>query len=451
MKVSKYFVGIIAFTLINFMYFIWQPYFKGIICFPFADNSVSTIIASILYFIIYSIIVILTYNYGLCDEKEQRISKKSTVFTSLVFLGMRLVLDGITGLAALYFTSCSYIANDVCSATFFVASFCFVLKHNKLQPHKENKKFLPTLFFTLAVVTLVIFSIFNIFDVIDINNWELKYYTDSDIFLSKLRYSNFISEIRSIFAETIFQTFFLGGLYSYFTKPSVEEMHEFKSRTVAKAVSRVMLMVLGCFAITVLKAAIFTEGTIGNIHTTNSVTSYIAQDKLDVNYKNLYIYRRKYGNQQYEVFNKSTADFMLNNAVLHSETVAGISNKEAPRELTAVTQYNANGIEFHVYANDIIAIRDDNNSFSFYKLKDFKNQEYNEKLIACCEYMITEGAFSFFEYGYEYLLKHDPDFIKPYILYYSEGFFSEVKLENPHNAGIKPTYMKGIAQKINMD
>lgn len=452
MKTSKYIVSIIAFTLTNFMYFVWQPYSKGIIIFPIADNSVSTIISNILYFVVYSLIVVLTFNYSLCGEKEKRISKKGMVFTSLGFIGMRLVLDGIKGLVYLYFADYIYVVNDICSAIFFAVSFLFIIKFNKLQPYKENKGMLSILFFVLAVVTLLVFIIFNIFDVIDKNHMGLKYYTNSDIFLSKMRYSNFISEIKSMLAETIFQVIFFGACYLYFINPSVKEEAQYnKSRTVSKTIVRIMLIVFGCFALSTLKAGFLTEGTIGNVYTTGAITNHIAPNKLDVNYKTLRISRRRQGNKQEEVFNKSTVEFMFNSSILHSETVANISGVEVPRELIAVTQYEVDGIEFHVDANDLIAIRNDNNYFRFYKLKELKNQEYNEKLVACCEYMITGGTFSFFEYGYEYLLKHDPEFIKPFISYYSEGDFSEVELGNPYNVGINPIYMKKLAQSVNID
>lgn len=59
--------------------------------------------------------------------------------------------------------------------------------------------------------------------------------------------------------------------------------------------------------------------------------------------------------------------------------------------------------------------------------------------------LISEGYWDYFEYGCDYLLKYDPEFIKPYIERYAKGEFTETELEISNN--IKTEYMISFAQK----
>ena len=60
--------------------------------------------------------------------------------------------------------------------------------------------------------------------------------------------------------------------------------------------------------------------------------------------------------------------------------------------------------------------------------------------------MISDGYWDYFEYGSKYLLKYDPEFIKPYIQRYANGDFSDNELQL--NKDIKTEYMIDFANRM---
>lgn len=59
--------------------------------------------------------------------------------------------------------------------------------------------------------------------------------------------------------------------------------------------------------------------------------------------------------------------------------------------------------------------------------------------------MLSCGYFDYFEYGCEYLLKYDPEFIKSYITRYAKGDFTEDELAV--NEDIRTEYMVSVAKE----
>ena len=66
-----------------------------------------------------------------------------------------------------------------------------------------------------------------------------------------------------------------------------------------------------------------------------------------------------------------------------------------------------------------------------------------------CKYLISKGNINAFEYSCEYLLKNDPEYIKPYIDRYSKAFFSTEELNSINELGYRKEYIVNIAKQFN--
>lgn len=80
--------------------------------------------------------------------------------------------------------------------------------------------------------------------------------------------------------------------------------------------------------------------------------------------------------------------------------------------------------------------------------KNIDKIKENKYITDMLEQLIGEGQFEFFEYGYEYLLKYDKEFIIPYIERYSTGEFSQGELNN--SSYIDTSYIQKLAQKAKL-
>lgn len=81
---------------------------------------------------------------------------------------------------------------------------------------------------------------------------------------------------------------------------------------------------------------------------------------------------------------------------------------------------NIEGTSCYQYDNKIIAYIDDNGRAHAIPVEEIKNQPESVELTYALEQLNNEGNFEFFEYGYEYLLKYDRDFIIEIIKDYAD-------------------------------
>ena len=83
------------------------------------------------------------------------------------------------------------------------------------------------------------------------------------------------------------------------------------------------------------------------------------------------------------------------------------------------------------------------------KINQINNHSENKILTEAVKELILEGYWDYFEYGCDYLLEYDPEFIKPYIERYSQGEFTKNELEI--NKDIKTEYMVDFAKIYSID
>lgn len=97
------------------------------------------------------------------------------------------------------------------------------------------------------------------------------------------------------------------------------------------------------------------------------------------------------------------------------------------------------------YSSDVIIYYDENKPYAV-TLKDICKASKNDTLIFAVEELIENGCWDYFEYGCEYLLKYDPDFIIPIINRYADGEFTEQELgQNTH---MIKQYMINFAKEL---
>lgn len=96
------------------------------------------------------------------------------------------------------------------------------------------------------------------------------------------------------------------------------------------------------------------------------------------------------------------------------------------------------------YGCQAIAWEEDN-SVKAILAKNIRKSKENRHLTDMLEKLISQGELEFFEYGYEYLLEYDKDFITPYFSRYSAGKFNEAELNN--SSSVNSQYIQKLAQK----
>jgi hypothetical protein len=96
-----------------------------------------------------------------------------------------------------------------------------------------------------------------------------------------------------------------------------------------------------------------------------------------------------------------------------------------------------------LYGEYAILLVDETQGLDCIESSKIKDMPANDKLTQVLEQTIREGNFSMFEYGHEYLLRNNRDFILPYIEHYAEQGMTAEELEK--NSDIRQEYMVAIA------
>lgn len=105
-----------------------------------------------------------------------------------------------------------------------------------------------------------------------------------------------------------------------------------------------------------------------------------------------------------------------------------------------------NGHKVNIYGNYAVCYVKDGDPYVI-EFKDIKNQPRNELLVELLKQEICEGNNIVFEYGCEYLLKFDKEFIFPYICRYSEGNFNEQELQYIEVTKYNPEYIINFSKE----
>ena len=93
---------------------------------------------------------------------------------------------------------------------------------------------------------------------------------------------------------------------------------------------------------------------------------------------------------------------------------------------------------FFLYLCDIFDIR----------IEELNTYETKEIITQLLKELLSDGNVFVFEYGYEYLLKSDSDFIGSYIERYAEGNFTDEEIKWMNEAAYRKEFIIDLASLV---
>lgn len=436
------------------MYFVWQPYSKQIIPYQIDKTNVSDVITNIIYFsICFFVMIFLANNFFVSENLNKIRFKKALVLIGIMF-GVQLVSD-IIKITIFYFVpTCIFIFSDVLSVVCF--AFNLTLLINMCKPTvSDNKKrmYFSLILLVIAVLILIIYEVKNFGDINYANYISAKYDYNSSIYLTMFNNYKYSHEARTLFVETVCSCLtLLGAIIGCSVEPDKDEVDKHcdnrPSMQIVRLVARILLIGICFIFLLVVKTLILPKSAIGTINSTQTTSFYHQEDgMLYSNGDFTNIHRKINYSSEEPVYKILNIGFGVNNTTIYNIVDNDLLNTDAPNEIYTLNEYNFDGTIFSVYGNKLLILHRDEH-YEFIKFEDISKMEYDQDIINGLKSMILDGAYTYFEYGYEYLLKYDPEFINYYIEQYSNGIFYENETQNPYNFGINEEYIQSIAQKI---
>lgn len=100
----------------------------------------------------------------------------------------------------------------------------------------------------------------------------------------------------------------------------------------------------------------------------------------------------------------------------------------------------------YIFADRLIAWDYGYEDIRTYEIKKINRQDEDYHLTKILETIVSDGYLVFFDDIGKYMIKYDGDFIKPYIIRYASGDFTQKELKQIKD--VKPEYVQEISSKL---
>ncbi len=426
------------------------PYSKSILPINPSNDLIWSFIIFVIFFFVLSAFAIFSFTKLTFSQHKKQIAL--SFFTLLI---IRIILD--LGCCIFRSIEARILCNLTTDCIFFIIMFHIItfaytgknLLKDLFIRLKANDKSIAIVSLLYALTTAISTSYLS-YRFLDLLKCAEKYTLDSPFYLFQSMNYIFNSQQIRMFTAIILQTVLVITLNKLYKEKSDKNLHRGKS--FIKVIARSTIAFVAIFALLLVKLCISRVGAVDKIPQRSS-DSYIGLPNLVSNsFVHKQVYRVENASSQILVYentnvkikyhDKELVCFTLNNFFDYkyvNQEYNNIHNSNSGKSVKIQEQ------EIVFFSNQYIAFAVNDTPY-IVSFENICKENENEILTAFIEYMLSCGYWDYFEYGCEYLLKYDPEFIKPYIERYTKGDFSDNELNL--NKDIKTEYMIDFANSM---
>lgn len=444
--INKYNYALSLFTLVLMegLYFLWQPYPKSIIKTIGSPWAYSDIITGMIYFLIFDVVIDISVR-SMARQRELSSFfewKNMKYIAALIAIQLCLDLVNLSG-AKLLNEYAAIVYNVVTAAGWVLFALLFSCMTERAKSSEKRERIAVG----IAAAALLLCVLLDIGDIVQRRALIEKYDLTSRILESRLLNIQFRSELRNMLLDFCCGAAFL----TVFLLAADEKKKRYDEGW--RLFCRMVVLSAACVGVYFTKAFLLPNNVIfpGYLEHTGYYSAYQRlepeYDFRDVNVLTVYRFHRE--TEKKVVYCVSDDIICYNgNDLFHFKTDGKFSGTN--RYLADKIEYD--GFELIQICNTDAAIYASKeivwmigNEARHIAFKDIASAKENPILTALCIERITAGDWRFFEYGYEYLLKFEPEFIKPYMERYAAGEFTDSEVK--YNSEYRPAYIQKIAMK----
>ncbi len=455
-KVETVILNILTLIILNLIYWLCNLYPKHILEF----NSWQSILAlfwNLIYHGIYFFFLAICFieNESFFSSKVYSISTKALkdrfhIRELCQLLILQLFIDLLNYGSALFFDKYSVLLVAVITIIKWLLTYFILQKHQEISIYKKSILKIAVCVFLLAI--LLINTFFMLGNIVEIEALTKKFVSDSSILTQNLKNITYIAQFWNLILDTVLGVF-LYSLHIVSRKNSKRANSNKHSTGLFRLLLRVSALGVFLTFMFVLKLIISPNNLIvtTNIHDSYHLyqpeTFYVESQELKSVRKIGYDSTNcVYGEIKYKVFYGKNKLTEFNVAHTYEDSNL-IQNGNTIIIDNGYKKYNVNNQENIVYHNNVICYYD-NQKPTAVIYENIKNQPKNDTLIKICEEMIHEGNMVAFDYSYEYINQHDPEFIIPYAERYAKQTFNDNEIKYIDDYGYNKEYIASIARTI---
>ncbi len=419
-RVKNHIVPIFSLIIYEICFFILVTYQKNLFdirLFNSAYQYLPDFITKVILFLIYICIINLVCKYIFFNKGYLFLSEffKNVLICFALILPVRFVFDIFYSITP----PCKYTygVQFIINLLFNIILFLVVFKKNKLKSEKINfnKKttYLICLLFVISVLFIVI-SILKFTQHVEYINHINEKYTVISNQNELLNFSFEISLYTLLFniISKVLIYFIFFSMVVHAAKGSVSK---------GKIVARIFSIIIAFILLLVIKAFLAPKNILHKVRVLKTETiSYSNPKRFNANEKTLNIYRSNgYNNYDSLIFTKNIVHITYENKTINKFK----KNLYSPEKLVE------HGNDIFSYGTQAIMYKDKDKPICILS-DEIVRQKENLKLTQVLEKLINCGYFEFLEYSYEYMLKHDKNYLKSFLKEYASGKYDEDKNYN---------------------
>lgn len=453
-----FFVPLAAYEV---LYFLWMPYTKGIIDDIFIEESNISYVGIIIKLVFCGVYTLILSDVLLYMNKRDFgfVEKTDIIKIVIVSYLLRCMLD---------FLNCIPLSSLIAHSTLnLLLDIMFFIVMVNYIAYKCRLKIISIKHQIMVLVAFIVFSsavYYYLFK--EKTMYEYKYSMSGCIYQAYIRNLDLKMEIVQLSLTLLWLVSFIFILYVFtrHTNPVYEikvgepPAKYMKKRAVSIQILRAVLIFLAVYGLYVLKLVVYPYNSLFLLDMKNSSHNSYSDSKATYSYSSTDFYFRRMvdGTEENDTIYKTThTSVYYKNFWLISFDSCSLDYESSPSWLYKSLKYvdknytyshnESDDFWLEYFSSDMLLYFDDKKPLAV-MVKDVYKKSENEMLTFSLETLIKKGCWDYFEYGYEYLLKYDADFIIPYIQRYAKGNFTEYELQQ--NTHMNVQYMTDFAIDI---
>lgn len=455
-KISSYLLQagiIISLEIVSFICFGCNHHLIPNSIFSGAGNVISQLIANILYLLIYFFL----YLYIISLTTQTYYNKNKAIKSIAILFVTRIAFDALNLWLSILIVDKAFALSYILESIFLIFMYFLLVKYYSEIPFKNfistKKSLICSIATSLIIVVLNILYYFSCLDEYDkLISYIAKYNTTAEEMNGLSNNADFICDIRGLCMLTIISILMLiltALVTSQFIKA---KKNKSRYNIFVRAFATICIITTAIAMFAILKTLISPTYTLCNIKSGYDGPQYLTENSgFDLQTYDLRLIQINEVGEEVNIYNQEKHDIVYGNKKLLTikpyypiEIVSTISGNQLSLN-TGMYNIDVENIEAERFCTHAIMYENKNNEPVAILTENIPGIEKDDTVTIILEKLISEGYWDYFEYGCDYLLKYDPEFIKPYIERYAKGEFTETELEISNN--IKTEYMISFAQK----
>lgn len=446
-KTSKIALNITAIALLNIVFYICN-FYPGILFGSF--YSVGFLVIKVILWALYALTLIITFSSNetfFSTNILKSVGKNGFLKNFLILITLQLIFDFLLLLADNFSFGISYIYEDILLILHWLAVYTLIA--DRTATIWKNKKHL------LAMIAVIAFAlggsiVWDIYQMYGYDALNTKYLETSPHLVQAVANVEFLHMVKIWILD-----FVVGCALIVMHTLGSDEDSENKIESNGgwrKLLVRMFISFDVAIVIMAVMMGFFPQNIL--VCSSGEGSSHINHQANGIFNSSESIYNVRYGMKS----ENSTTVYQIKKVSLQKGNIHPVYFElnafepdfiqgENMTVLPSCFKYNINDSNVYLYGNFAICFYE-NQVPRIVKVDELKNCENNDIITKICEQLIIDGNVFAFEYGCEYLLKYDENFIRPYITRYADGDFNDSEIEWLEASYYRSEYIVNLAKEF---